>query len=332
MRGLIVGVVLCASACAPRTTDPTKPPDITGVGETVIDSWTDAEEQDFGLLVGYEILARHGSTRYVPAASPDGEAVDDPRRVMLQHAQEAAKSRPLERYLDEVLDRVAAQGARDQKALDHRGRSRDFVIFVVETDEAYSCATPGGFVFITTGLLGELHSEMELAFILATEVAHVDREHALDVARLHLHASRTTQKDVLGDPQVAQKMVDSVMKALFETGLGTTRDLEADRLALLYMTGADYDSTGPIDALERLHAMQSKPNGRVLKASHPAAEKRIAALRPIIERLEPPYLDGDVNQEAYEKRVLSTPEIRGVPEDDEPPDFDEPPEDPDSWP
>ena len=317
-RALSILVLLAlAVGCARAKT----PPTASSLRVSPLDVWSDAQELDFGLLVAFEVLSRHGSTRYLPSGdSADG----DPRRIIHDAARQAATRRPLETYLSRVLQRVAAQGARHEKALNHRGRERSFTVFVIEADEVYCVAAPGRLVLITTGMLSVLANEAELAFILGSEVAHIDREHALDVARLKLHSSGSRVADPIADLETAENMVQAVMTALFETGLGRVRDFEADRLALLYMTGADYDSTGPITALNKLAKVEQEDRGRVWVATHPRAKDRIQALADPLEQLQQPYLDGDIGAKAFRKSVLESPELSAETGYDEPPDFDAP--------
>jgi predicted Zn-dependent protease len=48
---------------------------------------------------------------------------------------------------------------------------------ILNTESINAFATPGGYVFITLGLLNELQDEAELAGVLAHEIAHVLRRH-----------------------------------------------------------------------------------------------------------------------------------------------------------
>lgn len=52
--------------------------------------------------------------------------------------------------------------------------------FTLRSSVANAFATPQGLIFVTTGLLAQLESEAELAFILAHEISHYTEEHGLD--------------------------------------------------------------------------------------------------------------------------------------------------------
>ena len=58
---------------------------------------------------------------------------------------------------------------------------KDHSVFVIENDKSINAhAAPGGFVFVTSGLLNFVENEDELAFVLAHEVAHVEMDHGLN--------------------------------------------------------------------------------------------------------------------------------------------------------
>jgi len=64
--------------------------------------------------------------------------------------------------------------------------------FGVLDDSGFNAfATPGGYIFITRGLLNRMNNEAELAGVLAHEIGHVLRKH-------HLHAAQTASKIAIG--------------------------------------------------------------------------------------------------------------------------------------
>ena len=51
---------------------------------------------------------------------------------------------------------------------------------VLQSDERFALACPGGFIFITEGMINDLNNEAELAGILAHEIAHINQKHVVD--------------------------------------------------------------------------------------------------------------------------------------------------------
>lgn len=56
---------------------------------------------------------------------------------------------------------------------------------VIDSDEINAFACPGGYIFVTTGLLKVIFNENELAAILAHEIGHVEYGHGLKDIRTH---------------------------------------------------------------------------------------------------------------------------------------------------
>ncbi|HKA86782.1 MAG TPA: M48 family metalloprotease [Haliangiales bacterium] len=183
----------------------------------------------------------------------------------------------------------------------HRDGDRPAPIFgwhfvVVDSDTVNGFAAPGGFVFVTTAALKLAKNEDELAGILAHEVAHVVRGHALGNIQKSRYAGLT--QDVLeaaGSATLtpAQKaqltdlmggMIQDTIDAVFVKGYSRDTELEADRLAVQIAATAGYDPAGIVRFLEALHKVQNTGQGGFF-ATHPKAEDRIAALKDVVASL-----------------------------------------------
>lgn len=107
-----------------------------------------------------------------------------------------------------------------------------YVIKVIATGEVNAYALPGGHLYITTAMLGFLENEAELAFILAHEMAHVDRKHCIERLQYELRAEA-----IGGD--LLEAIVAQGSKPL-EWGFSAGLEAEADRQGALYATRAGY--------------------------------------------------------------------------------------------
>src|SRR5437016_5045061 len=75
-------------------------------------------------------------------------------------------------YLDQVGQKIA-------KASDRPDLPYDFTI--VDSDILNAFAVPGGFVFVTRGILLEIADEAELAVVLGHEITHIAAWHGLEM-------------------------------------------------------------------------------------------------------------------------------------------------------
>ena len=140
----------------------------------------------------------------------------------------------LEDYVNQVASRVAAHAQRKLPWRFHLLCDPNFI---------NAFALPGGQIFIGTGLLDQLKSEDELAFVLGHEIEHVDHYHAVErvqvEARLH-HLDLDALGEVAGLPI-----------SLWQTGYSKDEELEADREGLRLAATAGYSAKGAVNLLER---------------------------------------------------------------------------------
>jgi predicted Zn-dependent protease len=148
---------------------------------------------------------------------------------------------------------------------------------VVEDRYVNAVALPGGFVYLTTGLLGFVRSDHELAAVIAHEVAHAALGHGMVMMRRANQAVFMTFLIAIlsRDPALARG------STLVATGLlaGYTRDLEreADLSSIDYLTRTPYSPVGVLTVLERLHRQERlapQPDPGAF-AEHPRTIERI---------------------------------------------------------
>ncbi len=157
--------------------------------------------------------------------------------------------------------------------------------FVVLDDPGYNAfAAPGGYVFVTKGLIDRCADEAELAGILAHEIIHVTAKH-------HLHAMRKTAQSGLLTQLVASQiktnavgnMVASQFLALgrnlYARGLDQTDEYDADRSGVALATRAGFDPYGLVAVLQQLRtAAADNPLFTLALATHPPAQTRLDQL------------------------------------------------------
>lgn len=207
------------------------------------------------------------------------------------------------RYVDNVGSRVAVYSERPD--LDYKFEILD--IFMIN-----ALALPGGYIYVTRGLLKQIDSEAELAGVLAHEVGHVAAYHAIkrqqwSIISLLSAAAVATQTGGrgLGESLMAQQMIIR----------GYTRSSEdqADRLGMRYSAQAGYDPLGLINFLEELKRVHGEiPQQEILMMrTHPFLTDRIQTSRanldyyrslspdtPIVNRLR---------YQRYKRRYLFQP-------------------------
>jgi predicted Zn-dependent protease len=159
---------------------------------------------------------------------------------------------------------------------------------VVDSDDIDAFAAPGGYVFITRGLLLHMHSEAELAGVLGHEISHVVLKHHLNElqrgARLDLlgqaaqYQLQQNGHDSATDQQIMDK-VSGATRTLYSKGLDKGDELDADRMGVVLAARAGYDPYGLMAVLQTLESVDPKSGSmQLLLATHPSPADRIAAL------------------------------------------------------
>ncbi|MEW6331158.1 MAG: M48 family metallopeptidase [Pseudomonadota bacterium] len=150
---------------------------------------------------------------------------------------------------------------------------------VLDTDGVNAFATPGGYVFITRGMLLRMRDEAELAGVLAHEVSHVVEKHALKTMRkgklaglagdaLSSYAEKKGKADLT-------KIV-SAGTELYARGLDKEDEFAADRAGVVIATRAGYDPYGLPSVLQTLASINPKEDAVALMfKTHPDSGKRL---------------------------------------------------------
>jgi len=212
-----------------------------------------------------------------------------------------------------VASRVARIGAAVSAVSDRPRLPYSFK--VVEFDQVNAVALPGGFIYVTTGLLRFVRSDHELAAVLAHEVAHAARAHGMEMMRRANQAAFVTLLVAIfaRDANLAQGA------QIFSSGLlsGYARDLErdADLASITYLSKTDYSPVAALTVLERLRrAEQLSPRPDMgAFAEHPKIAERVqyveAELRarriPLVRRIPANYLVLAVREHVEEGVVLA---------------------------
>lgn len=132
-----------------------------------------------------------------------------------------------------------------------------FYFSVLDAPDALGFATPGGFVFISQGLIDTLESEAELAGILAHEMAHINEKHVLN----KVYDSPNNAANLVSQLFMAQhttstvafnELSDKAMAILLDKGMNETDEFEADVAAMIYLKNTGYSPAAYLRVIARL--------------------------------------------------------------------------------
>ena len=164
--------------------------------------------------------------------------------------------------------------------------SPPFTFTIVNSDEVNAFALPGGYVYVTRGLMALANSEAELAGVIAHEIGHVTARHTAQ--RYNRAVFAQLGAAVLG-AAVGNRAVSDLARfgvAAYVQGYSREQEFEADQLGLRYLVRAGYDPGAMVDFLSKMgahSALADEIAGREqrapdtsLFASHPRTVDRVA--------------------------------------------------------
>ncbi len=172
-----------------------------------------------------------------------------------------------------------------------------FLFGILNTDEINAFACPGGFIFLTKGVLRSVQNEDELATILAHEITHVVLKHSGDfpTTNVFLEILSSLLASPGGEVVYAGMAVavDQLEKQFFETGRSVALELDADEGGVFLSQQAGYNGGKLEDYLKRI--AQSK-DSEILSKTHPDSNSRITRIKSVAgksssgSQTNPPYL------------------------------------------
>ena len=160
-----------------------------------------------------------------------------------------------------------------------------FHFSIVDQFEPNAFATPGGYIYISRGLLATVNDEMDLAGVLAHEIGHVSlRHHARQAGRSMGAGLLTLPGRAVGVfSEGLGNLINAPIEAAGEVFLASysrSQESEADEYGLQLAAAAGYDPHGLPNALGAIERTVEQLTGEQHKASffdsHPTTPTRLA--------------------------------------------------------
>lgn len=215
--------------------------------------------------------------------------IDDERKLGKEFYEKLEKSHVLihdqkiHAYINKLGNTVLAQS---EKA------PFDFRFFVIKDSAINAFATPGGYVYVNSGLITLVENESELASVLAHEIAHVNARHIASIIEKSQKVGIATLAAILagaflgggGQLTAAATSLSIATATALNLKYSREHEEEADRLGMYYFVSAGYDGRAMIDFLKimrRYEYYSSTIPSYFL--THPGTDERIAYIDALLQ-------------------------------------------------
>ncbi len=235
------------------------------------------------LMIVFCILTAH--TPVAHAMMSVAEEREMRQKLLLQIQEQA----PLVRD-PEVVEYVADIGRNILDVI--HGKYFDYLFFVIKDDALNAFATPGGLIFVHTGLIEAIDSDNELACILAHECGHVQGRHiAKRMDKMKVVNIGTAVMAIaslfLGGGQSSQALLTSSLALGQSLSLKYSRqdEEEADRRGYQWICKAGYDPMGLVTTLEKMNRNRflGSDSFPAYLSTHPGSSQRITYIEDLVK-------------------------------------------------
>ena len=224
------------------------------------------------------------------------------------------KNPRVQAYVNDIGQRLAKQSQR---------ANLQWTFTVLDSPEINAFALPGGYVYITRGIMVYLESEADLAGVIGHEIGHVTARHGaqratrqqdagLGVLAASVLGAVLESRGVGGAGRMASDISQTVA-AGYVSRYGREQELQADSLGAEYLSRIRFDPRNMIDVInvlknqERFAADQARSQGRPAPeqsswlSSHPSNDQRLDTITRLAAQYKTTAAYNDEGRARYQQ-------------------------------
>ena len=178
---------------------------------------------------------------------------------------DSIKYKEVYQYVYKVRDNILNSGKVDYKD-DFKWRLR-----IIHDDSTLNAfCTPGGYIYIYTGILKFMESEDQLAGVMGHEIGHADMRHSTRQMTT-MFGVQVIEQILLGNRAMLQQLTSAIVGLKFSR----KHETEADGRSVMYLCPTAYNAGGGAGFFQKLDAMGSGKRPPEFLSTHPNPEGRI---------------------------------------------------------
>ncbi len=148
--------------------------------------------------------------------------------------------------------------------------------YIIQDDNVLNAfCTPGGYMFVYTGLIKYLEAEHELAGVMGHEIAHADRRHSTDALTRQYGIEVLLNVTFGSDPSTLKNITGNLLTLKYSR----SAESEADEYSVRYLCPTDYEASGASAFFQKL--IDNGEGGGSLEwfSTHPSPDDRVKNIK-----------------------------------------------------
>lgn len=251
------------------------------------------------LLAAIAIATAGGCATNPVTGNPDFVLMSEEQEVTLGKQTHQQVMQRYSEYNDPELNALVQSLGEELAAQSHR-QNLNWTFTLLDSPEVNAFATPGGYVYITRGIIAYMTNQEELAGVLGHEIGHVTARHS--VRQHSVQTSAGIFSAVVGAVTGVQSLgtLSNTASQALVRGYGRDHELEADRLGAEYLAGIGYDPSKMLGVVALLKDQEEFEIARAraedreprtyhgLFSTHPRNDQRLQEVLEAAEKFKKP--------------------------------------------
>ncbi len=179
-------------------------------------------------------------------------------------------------------------------------------VHIIQDDETLNAfCTPGGFIYVYTGLIHFLDNEDQLAGVLGHEIAHADLRHS---TRQMTSREGASFLSAMITPKAEPGFFEDVALGLLSLKFSRAHENEADLKSVEYLCGSGYKADAAAGFFRK---MEDSPRLPAFISTHPSPANRVKRIEELGAAMDCPAPDAGTGEYLRIKRLLRRTNVQG---------------------
>lgn len=157
---------------------------------------------------------------------------------------------------------------------------------ILNTNAVNAFALPGGYLYVTRGLLAQNVSDAELSGVMGHEIAHVNQRHSVKAIERGMQYQLLSDLILRNSGEGLRTAANLAVQYAVELPHSRSDEYEADDVGIRLAYNAGYPANGLLAFLQRLQALSGPSRTPEWMSTHPLTAERIDRARTITAQVQ----------------------------------------------